>query len=520
MLQRRIEREHRTAGRGEVPAQRAIATLESTVDRRTRALLESEARYRALFDHSPYMVLTVDARGTITSTNATALNSFDGHESLVDLDLASLFREESQAEVASLLKATRAEAHELTLVDGRIVDINLAKLPGFAGAQVLLRDVSERVALARELQHSRRLAAIGHLAAGVSHEINNPLTVLQLGLVELKENLLGDEAMEVSDLIAHCDRIANIVSNLHTFAEPRPSLGEVLRVRDLLGAAKRKAGESLGSVGLMMSLEHRDLSVFADRRQIEQVLVNLLGNAARAMGGRGHLNVTAEGREGHVVITISDEGPGISEERLHQIFTPFVGREPTPGNSFGVGLVLSMSWGLLQENGGTLRATNRPSGGANFELTLPAPASGLGASQTQPLDSFPRDSRPSTPALRILCVEDEEVLQRTLLRLLELDGHQPTGVSSAEEGLDLLADQEFDVVISDLRLPKMSGDTLAETIRARHPQLADRILLMSGFFRDADSTPDFLQKPFTARQLGVALAALVGRPSPSNARAK
>lgn len=516
VLQRRIERDHRRSGSPEVPVQRTIATLENTVDRRTRALLESEARYRALFDHSPYMALTIDAQGTITSVNTTALESLTSYPQLIDLELKTLFPEELRPKVEAVLRSTHDEVHELPLLDGKIVDLNVARLPGFPGAQVLLRDVSQRVALARELQNSLRLAAIGHLAAGVAHEINNPLTVLQLGLAELLGGLEEDAAAEVREFVAHCDRIANIVSNLHTFAEPRPPASETLLISDLLASAKDKARQSLGSIILMTSIESRQLSVYADRRQIQQVLVNLLSNAARAMGDHGHITISAESRDAQVVITISDEGPGISEERLQQIFTPFVGRDPAPGASFGSGLVLSMTWALLQENGGSLRATNRPEGGAIFEVTLPsvAPLERLDSEASTRLGA--REPTAASRCLRILCVEDEEVLQRTLLRLLELKGHDPVGVGSAEEGLEQLAERSFDVVISDLRLPKMSGDKFAETVRARYPELRKRVLLMSGLIRDSKRNPNFLQKPFTSQQLNRALADLIAA-SPTQA---
>jgi PAS domain S-box-containing protein len=509
VLQRRIEGEHRRSDTPEAPAQRAIATLERTVDRRTRALLESEARYRALFDHSPYIVLTVDSAGQVAGANATAFERLSHLDQLLDLEVRELFAEASRERVDAMLRLPRAEAHELPLADGRIVDVNVAKLPGFPRSQVLIRDVSRRVALAQELQHSRRLAAIGHLAAGVAHEINNPLTVLQLGLVELQAGLDDAALTEVADFVAHCDRIANIVSNLHAFAEPRPPCSETLLVRDLLSDAKNEARAGLGTIGLMISLEHRELSVVADRRQIVQVLVNLLGNAARAMGGEGHVSVSAESRGEEVLITISDEGPGIEEERLHQIFTPFVGREPAAGSSLGSGLVLSMSWGLLQENRGRLRAINRPEGGASFEIALPGATSSREAPQQVTSDGDAPEPSPKLVSMRILCVEDEEVLQRTLLRLLQLAGHHPTGVSSAEEGLERLRDEDFDVLISDLRLPKMSGDVFAEQVREAYPHLEGRILLMSGFFRDAETNPHFLQKPFTARQLSAALTRLV-----------
>ncbi len=117
-------------------------------------------------------------------------------------------------------------------------------------------------------------------------------------------------------------------------------------------------------------------------------------------------------------------------------------------------------------------------------------------------------------SLRVLCVEDELVLRRTLLRLLEVLGHEPLGVDSAEDGLALLDARAVDVVITDLRLPAMDGEELAAEIERRHPSLRGRVILMSGFFHETKGRLNFLQKPFSAGQLSAALSQAAGPPLP------
>jgi two-component system NtrC family sensor kinase len=366
----------------------------------------------------------------------------------------------------------------------------------------LVRDVTARVGLARQLQHARRLAAIGHLAAGVAHEINNPLAVLQLGLVEVRDQAEGDKREQLDELVDHVERIARIVANLHTFAEPRaPDLQRVELV-DLIRSARRIAGLQLDGIRVFTSFEPEDLAVLVDRRQLEQVVVNLLTNAARAMAGHGRLEISAERVGERVLVRLADTGPGIPVEMLEHVFTPFV----TTGKQVGMGLGLSITWGLIQENGGSIRASNRPEGGACFELELPLADHDVPARVPTRVTSGHEVS-----GLAILCVDDEAALRRSLIRLLGMLGHRSKGVESAERALQALAEADYDLVISDVRLPGMDGEQLRQAIADRHPMLRDRVLLISGLFRESSEDDDFLQKPFTLQQLRSAIAAIVER---------
>lgn len=501
-LQRRLERAAQL-DLGANPARKAIATLENTVDSRTRALAESEARYRALFDHSPSLAFTVDGEGRITRANSTAQQLLGRDHELVGSRLIDSFPAPGDRVVADLLARGEGEVNELVIAGGRVVDVNVAQVPGLAQLQVLVRDVTTRVELGRELQHARRLAAIGHLAAGVAHEINNPLAVLQLGLVELRDQASGVTREQLDELVTHGERIARIVANLHTFAEPRPPDRQRVELDELIRGARRIAGRAMTGIRVFTSFEPENLAVLVDRRQLEQVVVNLLTNAARVMAGSGRLEIGAQQIGGRVIVRVVDSGPGIPGALLDHVFTPFV----TAGKQVGMGLGLSISWGLVQENGGSIRAYNPSEGGACFELELPAAADVV---QVRPLVR----SAPirQVGSLEILCVDDEAALRRSLIRLLGTLGHRSHGVESAERALQALDENHYDLVISDVRLPGMDGERLRRTIVERHPVLRDRVLLISGVFRESSEPDDFLQKPFTVQQLRDAIAAIVERP--------
>jgi PAS domain S-box-containing protein len=510
-LSARIARDAQRRDPEALPAHKAIASLENTVELRTRELARSEAHYRALFDHGPNLAFIIDDIGIIISANATATRLLG--DGLLETPLVELFEGPARDVVEDLLTADEGEADEIEMIsrlssvasvggqEARVVDITVASVPGFGHTQVIVRDVSARVELGRELQHARRLAAIGHLAAGVAHEINNPLAVLQLGLTELPLQPPQTARATIDELLAHAQRIARIVTNLRAFAVPETPERSRVDVCGLVEAARLLAGVGGEPLRLTCVVEPPSLSVIADRAQLEQVLVNLLINAARAIDGDdGGVEVRARAVDERVIIEVIDGGAAIPEAVLDQIFTPFVSGG---GERVGTGLGLAISWGLMQDNGGSVRALNQPGGGVCFELELPIAA---------PIELAP--VIPQAPidvsGLRILCVEDEPSLRRSLIRLLGVSGHDAIGVESAELAVERLASDAFDLVISDVRLPGMSGDQLRRLILERHPTLRERVLLMSGFFPEREDASPFLQKPFSLRQLNAAIEQVVG----------
>jgi PAS domain S-box-containing protein len=477
--------------------QKAMSNLENVISQRTGALQESEARYRALFDHSPDMSFIVNEDGTIVDANQTSAQGLNlSVEELSGQALASLFDMQVQGTVWRLIRSQKGTANELLLTSGQLVDVRIAKIPGQSSCQVSLADVTQKARLARELQHARRLAAIGRLAAGVAHEINNPLAVLQLGVTHISPMVSEPGQPMLGEILNHCDRIARIVNNLQTFAAPCPPKRERVELSHLIESSRDLARTSLQKMTFAAQMEPPSLAVMVDVGHLEQVFVNLFTNAARASHYEGKITIQAHRESSWVVVLVIDEGPGIPADLVDDIFTPFVSAY---SHSTGTGLGLAISWGLVQENGGSIRACNTASGGACFELRLPAaePAvSVVTPPQPPQLSAMPVAST----SLRILCVEDEPTLLSVLESLLSLLGHQTKGASTAEDALSMLdEDTSFDVLLSDMRLPKMNGESFKQHVIQSFPELDGRVVLMSGMFHERKAL--YLQKPFTINDL-------------------
>jgi signal transduction histidine kinase len=250
------------------------------------------------------------------------------------------------------------------------------------GQVALLEATAQQIAIAldnarlsSELVHAEKLSAVGELASGVAHEINNPLTTI-LGLAQL---MLGrpDVPLPVRERIAliadEASRAAAIVQNLLLFARHYPPERRPCSLIEAVHRVVALKGYQLEQDKIRVTLDLADCpTVWADENQIQQVLLNLVQNAHQAMArrsGERHLTVRLRPRDGRVAIEVLDTGPGIPPHLLSRIFDPFFTTKP-PGE--GTGLGLSVSYGIVGQHGGRLYAENRPEGGATFVVELPA----------------------------------------------------------------------------------------------------------------------------------------------------
>jgi signal transduction histidine kinase/CheY-like chemotaxis protein len=356
----------------------------------------------------------------------------------------------------------------------------------------ILRDLTERNAMQARLVHSDRMAAVGTLAAGVAHEINNPLAyaftnleVLERKLERISASWNDPPSSVVADLdvaknalsIARegANRVRAIVRDLKTFSRIDDVDRGPIDVRAVLDSCVNMAAAELRYRARLI----RDYSevplVEASESRIAQVFLNLLVNAAQAVDpNRASHNeirlIVSSPDPAAVVIEIIDNGPGIPEELRARIFDPFV---TTKGEGTGLGLFISRE--IVVALGGSIEVNSALGRGTRMRVVLPAAAERLVS--VPPARQSPA---PNSPRIRVLVIDDEDSIGISLRRALE--GEVTVVVTtSGLEALELLErDRTFDAIVCDVVMPEMDGVAVYDRVRALYPTLAERFLFMTG----------------------------------------
>ena len=380
--------------------------------------------------------------------------------------------------------------------------------PATATVGFLVRDITERKLLEKDLVQADRMAMMGTLIAGVAHEINNPLSYVVANLdfltSELSELALpADKAAELDEVLSQTregvSRITKVVRDLRLFARTDEEEPETLDLHQTLEAAIHLAWATIKHRATLI----RDLepvpTVLASRDQLGQVFLHLLLHAAGAHseGNSPTLEIhlsTRTDAHGRAVIEVRDSGPGIDPKLLDHLFEPF--SVPRPAG-VGTGFGLSICHGIVTTLGGTIRAENLPGRGSVFTVVLPPHRS-----STIPPLSEGTEAGPC----RILVVDDEPSICRALVRLLGTE-HQVTAVTSAGEALELLqAGCSYHLLVCDLMMPGMSGMELYAELGRVWPEHQTRVLFLTGgaptpAARAFLASREHLTKPFDAKQL-------------------
>ncbi|MFZ5585194.1 MAG: ATP-binding protein [Thermodesulfobacteriota bacterium] len=328
-----------------------------------------------LLDTASDLILVADQAGRVTYANQAAAEFGLDRDRLAGAELAGLFAEPERA--ARLLAQGRRQSEELELIgpEGRAFLTLVSLTPLESGELlVMVRDVTRRRVLERQLMHAEKLASVGILAAGVAHEIGNPLSAVS-GYAQLlaKPGVAEDARLEFAGAIAgQAERIHHIIRDLLDYSRPSPWQGQAVEVNQAIEAVLNMFFTSKrliqGNVDIARDLGRGLPLVRVDRDQLQQVVLNMVMNAAQAMDGGGRLTIKTRAKDGWVRIAVADTGPGIAKEHLPLIFDPFFTTKP-PGQ--GTGLGLSICDRIVSAAGGRIEVKSRPGKGTTFTVLLP-----------------------------------------------------------------------------------------------------------------------------------------------------
>ncbi len=531
----------RTWGAEEVARIEAMGDLLSVALANAEAvegLRQAEWRFRTLFRAAPDAVLTLVAGGRVLEANDCAGDLFgSGPAALVGRVLGDAVVADDRAALddalASGFGGQQARVDVRVPREGREprrLEIALTRLPEAEPPTVLLvgRDVTHEHDMHARLVEAERLAAVGELVAGVAHEVNNPLSSISaFAQLLLHDDALGTEQRESVEVVhAEALRAGQVVKDLLTFARRSAPCREPVDLTAIVERVLRLRGYQLASQRVRTELRLGDgvPPVLGDTRQLQQVVLNLVTNALQAMPDGGVLRVATRTRDRQsddgtvrvvVELEVADTGAGIPPDARPHIFEPFF---TTKAEGQGTGLGLSVSYGIVAAHGGELALADTSAAGTRFVVTLRA------ASGEAPVRAAAdRGVAAASPlaGLRLLFVDDEPALRQSMEAFGRRRGFD---VVTAPEGRAALAEVEggaFDAVVCDLRMPGMDGAAFYEALRARHPRLAQRTVMvtgdmMSGPARFAAGTgPVTLGKPFGFDQLEETVEALVRGAAPA-----
>ena len=380
-----------------------------------------------------------------------------------------------------------------------------------------------------QLMQAQKMEAVGRLAGGIAHDINNHLAAMtaQCELVKMNSEPDDPRVERMDAVITTATRSSELIKRLLAFSRRQPVLPETVNVNNILEGTMAMLRGLIGEdVALRTEMGDELWNVKIDPSQLEQVLLNLVVNARDAMPmggsltiatenrtvnpGPSHLGVFVEGGE-YVVIRVADTGTGIPKELREKIFEPFY---TTKERVHGSGLGLATVHGVVKQNHGHIQLDTQPAQGTTFEILLPRTTGAVSHTSQEQRSAI----APAATAVVILLVEDNEDLRESTREILETIGYRVAAAANAEEALVMFKERgdEIDLVITDVIMPGIDGKQLSDRLRQERPGL--RVVFMSGYTDDVilhrgitRGEVNFVPKPFSAAQLAAKVKEVLSR---------
>lgn len=497
----------------------------------------SEAKYRSIFENVVVGLYQTSPDGKVLTANPALVRmlGYDSLEELLAVDVPhDLYVDPADREknLEILHRTGRLDGVELHLrrKDGQeIIVLEHARAIRDANGRILyyegtLMDITEKKALEQRLLQAQKMESIGTLAGGIAHDFNNLLQGI-LGYVSLAlQN--ADQQSELhhylQTIFHSAKRAADLTNQMLTFSRRREPRFEPTDVNQLVEESLRMLRRLIPTtIDIRTRLEKELWTVEADATQLQQVLVNLCVNARDAMPRGGILTLETENRVispqeaehrmeaqagRYIVLTVSDNGVGMTPEIRERIFEPFF---TTKGVGEGTGLGLSVVYGIVRSHKGWINVYSEPGQGSVFRIYLPAAERAVAPPPSAP-PSVARGKE------GILVVDDEPIVLDLACHILEHYGYHTLKARDGEEAINIYRQRakEIDLVLLDLTMPKLSGLECAKRLRALNPSV--RLVLSSGYSAQAEQMPNegihaFVPKPYSPEQLACVVREVLDR---------
>jgi len=394
----------------------------------------------------------------------------------------------------------------------------------------LRSEVMERASAEAQLRQVQKMEAVGQLTGGIAHDFNNMLAVIVGGLDLAKRKLRGprrDVEMHLENAMEGANRAAALTRRLLAFARSEPLLPEGVAPTELVEGMLELIDRAIGErITIRTCFTANPWHVWVDTHQLENSILNLALNARDAMDGQGQLGIAIEnvdlgegelgdlGAGEYVRISVSDTGVGIAAENLDRVFEPFFTTKPV---GKGTGLGLSQIFGFARQSGGDITIDSTVGLGTTVSIFLPrsfAAARDHAARMSKAQLETAEESVLGAGASILVVEDDPRVSRSTVAALTEL-GYVPTACASGKEALELLeTNSDFDLIITDVMMPEMTGPELIREVSGKFPSLA--VIFVTGYVGEAGdaeelSGHDILRKPFTVSALADAVATAMAR---------
>ena len=504
---------------------------------RERRVQEEMARLSAAIEQVTDGIVITDTNGIIKYVNPafTTITGYSRSESIGKI--ASFFsNNEKTGDLSGKIMATLQEKHvwrghffntrkDGTPYEEEIIISPVKNTHGEATYYIAVkRDVTEKISLEKQLRQAMKMEAIGTLAGGIAHDFNNILSAI-LGYSEIaQQQLTKDDPVrkDLDQVITAGHRATELVKQILTFSRQVEDDFQPTRIQPLIKEVLKLLRASLPStIKLQENISQECGAILADPTQIHQVLMNLFTNAQYAIGPEpgtitislseiqiSHSNIIAgcprlhHGR--YLDIEITDTGCGMDGLTLSKIFDPFfTSREIGEGTGLG----LSVVHGIIMQHKGEITASSEPGNGTTFHIYLPVIEETITGTE-EPVEEKPRGTE------KILVVDDEEPIARIMQRSLINLGYRVTVCTSSPEALEIVTGNpdEFDLLITDMTMPEMTGTTLARKILEIHPEMP--VILCTGYSDAIDDVRaksfgirDYIRKPVDTLTLAKAIRA-------------